>query len=291
MSASHEHDAVDVSNATDMETEEKKQKKEHGHGHSHDHDEGKHAEICSIGTVTIAGSTFMIDREGQVECGKETEFGVELVGGKEATPSAAWLANPNGDKVADPVEGEGHDKHWHFKVDPLMPVKKSKFVLKVGDEEGIVDFCHGARPTNGGILAVFKGLGFLELKLHGDAGDLELWLYTTAGKPSWGQASAGKPVPFDIPPTEITLTFPSHPGKSVTMAVRDTEENKDEDDKPNMRDGKTNYFIFPGESDQDPAWLIGETVTSWRGIVEVSLEVGGKTLKSEPFVLVPHDAL
>ena len=269
----------------------KKQKKEHGHGHSHDHDEGKHAEICSIGTVTIAGSTFMIDREGQVECGKETEFGVELVGGKEATPSAAWLANPNGDKVADPVEGEGHDKHWHFKVDPLMPVKKSKFVLKVGDEEGIVDFCHGARPTNGGILAVFKGLGFLELKLHGDAGDLELWLYTTAGKPSWGQASAGKPVPFDIPPTEITLTFPSHPGKSVTMAVRDTEENKDEDDKPNMRDGKTNYFIFPGESDQDPAWLIGETVTSWRGIVEVSLEVGGKTLKSEPFVLVPHDAL
>ena len=178
--SAHEHDAVDVSNATDMETEEKKQKKEHGHGHSHDHDEGKHAEICSIGTVTIAGSTFMIDREGQVECGKETEFGVELVGGKEATPSAAWLANPNGDKVADPVEGEGHDKHWHFKVDPLMPVKKSKFVLKVGDEEGIVDFCHGARPTNGGILAVFKGLGFLELKLHGDAGDLELWLYSGA---------------------------------------------------------------------------------------------------------------
>ena len=89
----------------------------------------------------------------------------------------------------------------------------------------------------------------------------------------------------------MPLTFPSHPGKSVTMAVRDTEENKDEDDKPNMRDGKTNYFIFPGESDQDPAWLIGETVTSWRGTVAMAFEADGESYTADPFVLVPHDAL
>ena len=52
-----------------------------------------------------------------------------------------------------------------------------------------------------------------------------------------------------------------------------------------MRDGKTNYFIFPGESDQDPAWLIGEAVTSVAAALSRSRapEVGGKTLKSEPF--------
>ena len=69
-------------------------------------------------------------------------------------------------------------------------------------------------------------------------------------------------------------------------------EFEDEDGNPNMREGGvTNYFIFPGESGQDPAWLIGETVTSWRGLVSVAFEVAGKSFMADPFVLVPHEAL
>ena len=38
-------------------------------------------------------------------------------------------------------------------------------------------------------------------------------------------------------------------------------------------------------------WLVGETVTSWRGVVTVTFDVDGKSYVAEPFVLVPHDAL
>ena len=57
---------------------------------------------------------------------------------------------------------------------------------------------------------------------------------------------------------------------------------------PNMRETGTNYFIFPGESGQDPEWLKGE---DWRGIVTVAFEVEGKSFGCDPFVLVPHEAL
>ena len=41
--------------------------------------------------------------------------------------------------MCEPVSGEGHDAHWHFKVEPLMPVKKSSFYLRVGEEEAVID--------------------------------------------------------------------------------------------------------------------------------------------------------
>ena len=139
------------------------------------------AKIVALGTVTLGGATFMIDRDGQIEAGKTTEFGIGHVGGAAVVPSGAWLANPDGKKLCEPVAGEGHDDHWHFNVCPLYPVKKSSFVLQVGEEEAVVDFARGAAPCNDGILSVFKVAdapewrGFLELKQHGDAGDLELW--------------------------------------------------------------------------------------------------------------------
>ena len=56
-----------------------------------------------------------------------------------------------------------------------MIFKKSKFVLQVGEEEAVVDFAPGAAPSNDGILSVLKSAGercgFVELKLHGDAGE------------------------------------------------------------------------------------------------------------------------
>lgn len=260
-------------------------------GHEHTHGPTS-AKIVALGTVTVGGATFMIDRDGQIEAGKETEFGVERIAGAEVVPSGAWLANPPGsnvEKLCDPVTGDGHEQHWHFNVTPLYPVKKSKFVLQAGGEEAVVDFCPGAGPCNDGIMSVLPGVGFLELKLHGDAGDLELWLYASAGKQTSWQARTGKPSPFDIPKeTVVKLTFASHEGKTVELRVRNGDQNEDEDGTPNMRGGRTNYFIFPGESGQDPTWLMGE---KWRGVVSVSFEADGKPQQSDPFVLVPHEAL
>lgn len=285
--STHEHDAAPVSVSDVDDT-----KKEHGHNHEHEHGESS-AKIVGLGTVTLGGATFMIDRDGQVEAGKTTEFGVELVGTGSAAPTAGWLANPDGEKICDPVSSEGHDNHWHFNVEPLMPVKRSKFVLALGTEEATVDWARGAEPVNEGILAVFKAAhaperrAFLELKLHGDAGDLELWLYDRFPVSNW--KTVGKPDPFDVPKEAVMrITFLSHAGKTVELRVRNHEQNEGEDGNPNMRAGKTNYFIFPGESGADAQWLVGE---KGRYVVSVAFEAEGKSYACDPFVLVPHEAL
>lgn len=160
--------------------------------------------------------------------------------------------------------------------------------MKVGEEEGVLDFARLMGPCNDGILSVFKAAhapdwrGLLELKLHGDAGDLELFLYTSA-------AGGKNPKPFDVPKTTVVrLTFLSHAGKTVELNVRNMDQNEDEDGKPMMRGDGTNYFIFPGETGADPAWLVGEKN---RYVVSVAFEAEGKSYAADPFVLVPHEAL
>ena len=88
--------------------------------------------------------------------------------------------------------------------------------------------------------------------------------------------------------TVITLAFPSHGGRSIELRVRNGEQNEDEDGVPNMRGGRTCYFIFPGETGADPEWLKGE---SWRGVVELAFESEGANFACDPFVLVPHSVL
>jgi len=86
----------------------------------------------------------------------------------------------------------------------------------------------------------------------------------------------------------IKLTFPSHEGKTIKLSVRNGDKNEDEEGVENMRDSGTNYFIFPGESGQDPEWLKGE---EFRGVPTMAFEVDGKSYVCDPFVLVPHEAL
>ncbi|HEY3394494.1 MAG TPA: hypothetical protein VGK58_17410 [Lacipirellulaceae bacterium] len=141
---------------------------------------------------------------------------------------------------------------------------------------------HGhAHTPHDGVVAVLNAVpggnaGFVELKLHDDKGDLELWL----GK------DREMTQPLDIPAdTVINVSFKDRPGKTATLAVRNNEQNEDEDGKPNLRGGETNYFIFPGDSGQDPTWLMGK---DFRSAVDVSFTADGKTYRSEEFVLVPH---
>ena len=66
-----------------------------GHGHGNGHQ----SEVVALGTVTVGGATFAVDREGAVEAGKTSTFGVELVGAKEAVPDSAWLVDWYGSAV------------------------------------------------------------------------------------------------------------------------------------------------------------------------------------------------
>ena len=63
-------------------------------------------------------------------------------------------------------------------------------------------------------------------------------------------------------------------GKTAQLRVRNEDQNEDEDGAPNMRGGATNYFVFPGDSGADAAWLQG---AKWRGVCEVAFEARGAT--------------
>jgi hypothetical protein len=130
-------------------------------------------------------------------------------------------------------------------------------------------------PQTGRLVPLQNATGTLvawaELKLHDDKGDLELWI---GSDPRLAK-------PFDLPlATVATVAFPKL-NKSVTLKVRNSQSNEDENVKPNIRDGKTNYFIFPGETGADAAWLKGANFSS-----EAKITLG--ELTTPVFKLIPH---
>jgi len=264
----------------------------HGHGHGHGHDGHGHAHgeghgeclhgdgIVSLGNLSIAGETFMVDRENQVDKGFETTFGVERVGPGSATGFTAWVQDAAGQKLCEPVKGDSHDNHSHFTITTMAPAA-DKFVISCGDQVSSISVHPGAAPINGGIMSPLedsegKVVGFLELKLHDDAGDLELWICS--------DGAMSQPLDF-LADTTITATFATHSNRSVRLNVRNNDKNEDEDGNPTMRTGKTNYFIFPGESDQDPEFLIGE---KFRSTTTLTFTCGNKAYTAPSFILVPH---
>lgn len=150
-----------------------------------------------------------------------------------------------------------------------------------GDHDHDHDHGHDHPHTpHHGIQAPFmmgdKKTGVAELKLHDDKGDLELWLT---------QTKVGKH-PFDLPAdAKITVTFPQLEGKTVTLQVRNTDKNEDEDGNANLRDGKTNYFIFPGDTGADATWLLGKEFASE---AVISFMADGVEHATEAFLLKPH---
>lgn len=140
---------------------------------------------------------------------------------------------------------------------------------------------HGHATPHDGVVAALKGksgeeVGFVELKLHDDKGDLELWL---------GKDRQMKE-PLDLPADmKINVSFKDVPGKTATLTVRNNEKNEDEEGKANLRNGMTNYFIFPGSSGQDPSWLVGK---EFKSKVEVTVTADSERYRSEEFLLIPH---
>lgn len=149
-----------------------------------------------------------------------------------------------------------------------------------GHEHGGHDHGHGHHHTpHLGTLAPFQSTngktGFVELKLHDDKGDLELWL--TEDK------EGTKPFELALD-SVITVTFPEL-NKTVQLRVRNRDKNEDESGKATIRDGKTNYFIFPGDTGADPSFLLGKEFSS---DTVLSFTSPGAQHATQPFELRPH---
>lgn len=130
-------------------------------------------------------------------------------------------------------------------------------------------------PRGGFRFPVFDELGeqmgTAEIKLHDDAGDVEVWL--TRG----GYDGSPWRLPVDA---TLELQFPALQ-REATLAVRDQERNEDESGAVTVVDGATDYFIFPGASGADAAWLMGKDFAA-----KAELRVLQATTGS--FVLRPH---
>ena len=135
---------------------------------------------------------------------------------------------------------------------------------------------HANEGPNGGFLfPVFDVVGkqnaTVEIKLHDDAGDLEVWLKKGGYD--------GEPLLLPTA-TMLTLNFPAL-DRNVTLAVRDHERNEDESGNSTVVEAKTNYFVFPGETGVDATWLMGAEFAA-----KVELSFTSSTTGS--FVLRPH---
>ena len=132
---------------------------------------------------------------------------------------------------------------------------------------------------HGGITAVFKGgdtNGYLELKLHDDKGDLEIYLGTNEKVTE----------PFDLPlDATVEIEFADYDGRKVTLRPRDRDQNMDERGIENIRNGMTNYFVFPTQDGEDASWLVG---VDFQSLVVVRFSLDGAEFATEGFVLAPH---
>lgn len=147
------------------------------------------------------------------------------------------------------------------------------------DPNDIYNPIHSHASHHGIVVPLFseeQQVGFVELKLHDDKGDLELWVTKDEG--------GSQPLDLSLK-TEVAVAFPELGSKAITLRVRNSEQNEDEDGKSNIRDNGTNYFIFPGETGADATFLMGKEFATE---TEVSFVVDGTSFTTGSFVLRPH---
>src|SRR5690606_14173734 len=176
-----------------------------------------------------------------------------------------WVESQDGTQLSAPEKGLPSGDRLHFHVTPRQDEKAPyRVVLRLrsgdSDERGSLPLDgHGHEHVEGphhGVPATFSGdgsQGHLELKLHDDKGDLELWLAEDAAFQR----------PFDLPlDATVEVEFIDVDGRKATLRPRNTTTNEDEEGVPNIREGKTNYFVFPGQQGEDASWLQGKEFQS-----------------------------
>ena len=154
-------------------------------------------------------------------------------------------------------------------------------VHEIGHGHGHGDSEHGAHGQREGILAPFHDgtgaeVGRMEWKLDTDAGLLEVWI----------SSGGGDGMPFDLPVTErVTLTFHDL-DRSIDLVVLDPVENVDSDGYATVREGRTNYFVFPVGEGVDVAWLEDDAFASQ---VSATFMRDGTLYTGAVFKLVAYD--
>ena len=148
-------------------------------------------------------------------------------------------------------------------------------IAKLIEAAGMPHIHANEGPNGGFFFPVFdvdgKQNATVEIKLHDDAGDLEVWLK------KGGYDGEALLLPTA---TILTLDFPAL-DRNVTLAVKDHERNEDESGNSTVVEAKTNYFVFPGETGVDATWLMGAEFAA-----KVELSFTNATTGS--FVLRPH---
>lgn len=173
--------------------------------------------------------------------------------------------------------------HWERRLSAMKNRPGLLAILLVaggcGDNPKALTHSHeGLGPHSGEAATFLSGVitGHLELKLHDDKGDLELWLCEDE---KFEQ-------PFDLAlDAAVEVEFLDVDGRKITLRPRNTGKNEDEAGQPNVRAGKTNYFIFPSRDGEDASWLQG---VQFQSNVIVRFTRDGQAFASEKFVAKPH---
>jgi hypothetical protein len=114
--------------------------------------------------------------------------------------------------------------------------------------------------------------GWAEVKLHGDTGDLELWLARDNRITS----------PLLVPVAVVAKLELLGPSRAIELRARDAQSNKDARGRVTVAEGRTHYLVFPSETGADASWLKGE---DFRSRSRARLTVEGLTAE---FDLKPH---
>lgn len=251
-----------------------------------------HGAATDLGTLTVAGREFEILRLGDLVPGVEGAFEVHGVGASRTELATLnvylWVESRDGTQLSAPAKGSLEGDALHFHVTPRRGDNEPYRVVLRLRSEGVDERAslpldgHGHEHhdgPHGGVPAAFTGgdvTGHLELKLHDDKGDLELWL----------SADEAQTRPFDLPlDASVRVRFPDLQGREVVLRPRDRDRNEDENGVANVRAGRTNYFIYPSAAGEDASWLRGK---AFRARATVHFERDGQPYRSEELVLVPH---
>lgn len=247
-----------------------------------------HGTATTLGELPLGEWIIKVRQLGHFMPGVESAVAMTVVKAPEgADPTAvaltAWAVDATGKYASAPDKArrENDAMHAHVVVRADAGVPVAIVVrLRVGATDVRGQLAVSRASRYGGVAAPLAGpdgaTARVELKLHDDKGDLELWL--------WKDGSMTEPldVPLDA---RVTARFPELEGRTATLAPRDTDKNADEAGRPNLRDGRTNYVIFPGGTGVDASWLKGG---AFRSPAAITIQVGEDTWRAEPFELVPH---